>query len=111
MKGRTGNLIACAVALAAIVAFAPGASAQQLQGRVVVAPHASRYGTHGDIYVNKRPSYVPDPGSDNRYFSDTVRPSYPLGPASIAEQGGSDLLPGHRDVWFSGQQDAWSGHP
>ena len=73
------------------------------------SPHASRYGSHGDIYVNKKPTFVPDPGSDNRYFSDTVTPSYPLGPAFDSARGGWGLLPGHTDIWFSGHQDIFGG--
>lgn len=109
MNSRTRKLMISAAALASLMACASSASAQQLQGRVVVAPHASRYGSHGDIYVNKKPTFVPDPGSDNRYFSDTVTPSYPLGPAFDSARGGWELLPGHTDIWFSGHQDIFGG--
>ncbi len=80
-----------------------------MQGRGHVA-----YDSH-DVYVNKTPAWLRggtrvDPGSSNRYFSDSVAPTYPMGSAFIAATGGTELLPGHTDVWFSGHQDVFGGY-
>jgi hypothetical protein len=85
---QTRNTILAALAVAAATALAT-----PVYGRQIQPPE--RHARAGDIYVRKsyRSYYLPDPGSDNRYFSDTKQPSYPLGSEFDAYRGGFELLP------------------
>ena len=77
------SLVSAVLAVSAVAMFASDASAATV--KKVRKPHrepvaVSRmddiYGVHEDFF----PGAIQDPGSSNRYFSDTRRPHYLLGP-------------------------------
>ena len=78
MSIRASGLLLSIVALAgfAASAFADDmAKPHKPKARVI---HATKAPAYGDVVLPV--GSVKDPGSDNRYFSDTITPRYTLGP-------------------------------
>ncbi len=91
-------LLASALAVAAI----DGAQADSLQvapkkHQKYQNPYDDTYPTlHGRSYSSNS---LPDPGSDNRYYSDTLNSTSIQGPAFTANGGGWTVLPCRTDVF------------
>lgn len=92
------RLLASAVLVSALVlGIGASASAQTLR----YAPHTHHYGRYSPLSpdVLTMGAQGISPGTTNRYFSDTVLPSYPLGNAFDAARGGWENLPCQIDVY------------
>jgi hypothetical protein len=87
-------LLTSALAVAAVDA----AQADSLQVTPQRQPYSPYYGVpHGR---SMQSNVLPAPGTDNRYFSDTLTNSGSIqGPGFMAATGGSVVLPCHIDVW------------
>ena len=83
MSFRVSGLLFSLVALAGVSATAYADDMMLAHKHKARAAHgmtapAPKRGIYGDITLP--PGSVKDPGADNRYFSDTITPSYSLGP-------------------------------
>lgn len=90
-------LVLLASALAVVAVDAAQADSLQVTPQRQ-QPYSPYYGVpHGRSVQS---NVLPAPGTDNRYFSDTLTSSGSIqGPAFIAATGGSVVLPCHIDVW------------
>jgi hypothetical protein len=93
-------LLASALALAAIEAAQADSlqvTPKKNQKYQQPSPYNDTYPTlHGRSYSSNS---LPDPGSDNRYYSDSLRPTSIQGPAFTSNLGGWTVLPCTRDVF------------
>jgi hypothetical protein len=93
------RLVLVLLASALAVAEVDAAQADSLQ----VTPQKQQpyYQNNGAMHGrNFQSNVLPAPGTDNRYFSDTLTNSGSIqGPAFTAATGGFEALPCHVDVW------------